>query len=117
MVVVMKSAVVQDVTLCSPLKVNQRFGEHVSSIFRVEEQAKQETSMEAVGKHSRAYSLTLKMEVTCSSETSVDFEWTWHYIPEDRTLDLYIVILDCLTEKCFMIFTHYMSFISVNINV
>jgi hypothetical protein len=26
------------------------------------------------------------MEATCSSETSVDFEWTTrHYIPEDRT--------------------------------
>jgi hypothetical protein len=35
-----------------------------------------------------AYSLTLKMEATCSSKTSVDFQWTiLHYIPEDRTLD------------------------------
>jgi hypothetical protein len=34
-----------------------------------------------------AYSLTLKKEVTCSSETSVDYQrTTWHYIPEDRTL-------------------------------
>jgi hypothetical protein len=34
-----------------------------------------------------AYSLTQKMEVTCSSETSVDFQQaTWHYIPADRTL-------------------------------
>jgi hypothetical protein len=34
-----------------------------------------------------AYSLTLKMEATCSSKTSVDFQQTaWHYIPEDRTL-------------------------------
>jgi hypothetical protein len=31
---------------------------------------------------------TLKIEVTCSSETSVDFQRTkWHYIPEDRTLN------------------------------
>jgi hypothetical protein len=30
---------------------------------------------------------TLKMEVTCSSEMSIDFQRiTWRYIPEDRTL-------------------------------
>jgi hypothetical protein len=34
-----------------------------------------------------AYSLTLKMEAICFSETSVDFKWTTrHYIPEDQTL-------------------------------
>jgi hypothetical protein len=34
-----------------------------------------------------AYSLTLKMEATCSSKTSVDFQWTiWRYTPEDPTL-------------------------------
>jgi hypothetical protein len=34
-----------------------------------------------------AYSSTLKMAATCSSETSVDFQRiTWRYIPEDRTL-------------------------------
>jgi hypothetical protein len=33
------------------------------------------------------YSLTLKIEATCSSKTSVDFWWTtWRYTPEDRTL-------------------------------
>jgi hypothetical protein len=33
------------------------------------------------------YSLTLKMEVRCSSETSVDFQWTtWRYIPKGRAL-------------------------------
>jgi hypothetical protein len=31
---------------------------------------------------------TLKMEAICSSETSADFQWdTWHYIPEDGTLN------------------------------
>jgi hypothetical protein len=31
-----------------------------------------------------AYSSTLKMETICSSETSVDFQWTTrHYIPDD----------------------------------
>jgi hypothetical protein len=34
-----------------------------------------------------AYSSTLKMEATCSSETPADFQLTtWHYISEDRTL-------------------------------
>jgi hypothetical protein len=34
-----------------------------------------------------AYSSNLKMEATCSFETSVDFQWTTRrYIPEDRTL-------------------------------
>jgi hypothetical protein len=34
-----------------------------------------------------AYSLILKMEATCSSETSVDFQWTTqYYIPQDKTL-------------------------------
>jgi hypothetical protein len=33
-----------------------------------------------------AYSLTLKMEATCSSKTMVGFQWTTQsYIPEDRT--------------------------------
>jgi hypothetical protein len=36
------------------------------------------------------YFLTLKMEATCSSETSVVFQWTTqHYILEDRTLQLW----------------------------
>jgi hypothetical protein len=35
---------------------------------------------------SLAYSSTLKMEATCSSETSVEFQRnTRHYTPEDRT--------------------------------
>jgi hypothetical protein len=34
-----------------------------------------------------AYFSTLKVEATCSSEMSVDFQWTtWCYIPEDSTL-------------------------------
>jgi hypothetical protein len=35
---------------------------------------------------SKQSSSTLNMEATCSSETSVDFQWTTrHYIPQDRT--------------------------------
>jgi hypothetical protein len=75
--VVMKSCTFWDVTQCSPLTVNQRLeaqhGQH-----------------EAGSKHvgSRlAYSLTLKLEAICSSESSVYFRrTTQRYIPEDRTL-------------------------------
>jgi hypothetical protein len=36
----------------------------------------------------------LKMEVICSSETSVDFQRTTrHYIPEDRSLQLFNIDL------------------------
>jgi hypothetical protein len=41
-----------------------------------------------------AYSLTMKVEVTCSSETVIGVQWTaWHYIPEDRTLNPINVLL------------------------
>jgi hypothetical protein len=34
-----------------------------------------------------AYSSTLKMKATCSSEMSVDFQrTTWRYIPKDKNL-------------------------------
>jgi hypothetical protein len=56
--VVMKSSIFWDVSPCSPLKVNRRFGEHVASIFRVSSGS------------CLAYSSTLKVEATCSSETS-----------------------------------------------
>jgi hypothetical protein len=47
-----------------------------------------------------AYFSTLKMEATCFSEASVEFQrTTWRYIPEDRTLQegIYseLSLLDC----------------------
>jgi hypothetical protein len=49
--------------------------ERVASIFRIEEEAKQETSMK------QAASFT-----TCSSERSVEFQrTTWSYIPDGTT--------------------------------
>jgi hypothetical protein len=42
-----------DITPCSPLQVNRRFGEHNASIFTVEENAKQEISVKTSGKPSR----------------------------------------------------------------
>jgi hypothetical protein len=39
-----------------------------------------------------AYSMTLKMEEICSSQMSVDFhQTTWHYIPEDRTVQGFLL--------------------------
>jgi hypothetical protein len=51
--------------------------EHIVSIFRIEEEAEQETSVKAGGK---------QMEAICSFETSVDFQQTTRrYIPEEST--------------------------------
>jgi hypothetical protein len=50
--------------------------EHITSIFRVKEYAKQETSVKEDGMQTLAYSLTLKMKVICSSKTLVNFQWT-----------------------------------------
>jgi hypothetical protein len=44
----LKSFVFWGIMPCSPAKANRRFGEHVASIFRVDEQIKQETSMKKV---------------------------------------------------------------------
>jgi hypothetical protein len=72
---VMKSTISCDITPCSPLSVNRRFGE-----------AK-------IGPVScLVYSSNLKMGATCPSETPVDFQQTTrHYISEDRTIQLGIL--------------------------
>jgi hypothetical protein len=65
-----KSSIFWDITLCGLLKVNRCFQGTYSALLV----------------SYLTYSLTLKMEATCSSEISADFQWTtWHYIPEDRT--------------------------------
>jgi hypothetical protein len=62
------------ITPCSPLKVNRRFGRTCRLYLqgRINKTRKPERNQVA----SRAYSSTLKMEATCSSETSVDFQRT-----------------------------------------
>jgi hypothetical protein len=48
-----------------------------------------------------SYSLTQKMEVTCSSEISVAFQRTTrHYLPEDRTLHNHC----CENLKAYVVF-------------
>jgi hypothetical protein len=69
---------------CNPLKVNRRFGGTYRLHFRVE-YPEQETRVKAGGKVD--YFSTLKMETTCFSETSLDFQQTTRrYIPEDSIL-------------------------------
>jgi hypothetical protein len=74
----MKSYIFWDITPFNPLKVNRGFGGtcrfhlHLSLAF---------TQVSYLG-----YFSTLKMEATCYSKTSVDFQkTTQRFIPEDRT--------------------------------
>jgi hypothetical protein len=68
----MKSSIFRDITLRSSLKLTDVSEEHVAYIFRVEEHAKQETSVKAGCK---------------SSEISVDFQRTTRcYVPEETIL-------------------------------
>jgi hypothetical protein len=64
---------------CSPLKVSLRIGETCGLHLRVEGKAMRGASF--------AYLSNLKMETTCSHETSTDFQrTTQRYIPEDRNV-------------------------------
>jgi hypothetical protein len=67
--------------------------EYIAPIFRVENNAEQEASVKVRGKQwflAQLIFSTLKMEVICSSETSIDTQRTTrHYIPEDGTLHNY----------------------------
>jgi cobalamin biosynthesis protein CobD/CbiB len=75
-VVVMKSAIFWDITMCSlyiqPTAV-------FANVFMLAS--------------CLAYSSTLKMKATCSSETSVDFQQTYTALyPRDRTLQEYTLL-------------------------
>jgi hypothetical protein len=68
-----------------PLKSTNVSEEHVTAIFRVNEKAKQKEKQNNAGSKQilvscLAYSLTLMMEATCSTETTVGFQ---------RTIQLY----------------------------
>jgi hypothetical protein len=67
---VMKSNIFWDITSCSPLNVNWRFGPASALVS------------------CSAYSSTLNIEEICSSETSADIQQTTRrYMPEDSTLN------------------------------
>jgi hypothetical protein len=103
----MKSYIFMDITPCSPSKVIRRFGEarcfHLWG-WRIRQASSQHeasnmkifacmfyTCFTVVS--CLTYSSTLKIEATCSSETSVDFQLTTRcYIPEDRTLQRWILL-------------------------
>jgi hypothetical protein len=59
----------------------------VASNFRVEKRPRAPLATFVRLVSCSAFSSNLNMEVTCSSETSVDFQWTTRrYIAEGRTL-------------------------------
>jgi hypothetical protein len=77
-VAVMNNSVIWNITLCSPLEVNQRLGE---------------TCRLHLLHAGMLLGLFLDPEhgMTCSSKTSANFQHTiWHYLSEDRTLISYI---------------------------
>jgi hypothetical protein len=61
--------------------------EHIASIFRVEEVISARNHLLACWFLAEIIASTLKMEAICSSETSVDTQWTTQrYIPKVNTL-------------------------------
>jgi hypothetical protein len=71
--IVMKSYIFWDIRLCSPSNFNGRFGGTLLAVC-------------AMLVSCLAYASALKMETTCSSVTSVNFQGTTkRYISEDRT--------------------------------
>jgi hypothetical protein len=79
-----KSSVFWDITPCSPLSVNRRFG----GSYRLHLQGRKiSQARNRCQAGSKENSGLLKTEATCFSEMSVDFKRTTRrYIPEDRNL-------------------------------
>lgn len=84
---VMKSSVVWVIIPNSPLKDDQNFWARCCLDLQVSRVNQARTQHEAKLLSYLTYSSGLKIEATCSSETSVDFEQTTQcIIPEDGTL-------------------------------
>jgi hypothetical protein len=91
----------------SPVKINWRFrgtqcfhlqGRRISNAKKT---SIRQTWSRALLTVCLAYFYTPKMEAICSSETSVDFNWTARrYIPEDRALHTH----RCVNLKCNTVF-------------
>jgi hypothetical protein len=89
----MKSIIFWDMTPCSPLKVNRRFGG--TYLFHLQgrknrlskKPASKQVAFCLLADFAEPISSTLKMEATCFSETSVETQRiTWRHIPEDDIL-------------------------------
>jgi hypothetical protein len=91
-----KSSIFWGIMLCSPLKIDRRFG-GTYRLFLQGRRISQRGNQNVVNVALLAtcftllsclsYSSTLKMEALCSSETSIEFQrTTWRYIREERTL-------------------------------
>jgi hypothetical protein len=88
--VVMRSIIFRDVTPCSLLRCNRRFG----GTYRLHLQGRRKNFQQEPACHLltcwfllKMFSSTLKMEAICSSETSVASQQTTRrHIPEDDTL-------------------------------
>jgi hypothetical protein len=82
-VVTMKSSVFWDITLSG--ESQQTFWRNILSPYKRKPSKKPAACLMLVS--CMAFSLTLKVEMICSSEMSLDFHQTTQcYIPEDRTL-------------------------------
>jgi hypothetical protein len=76
-----------------------------SSVWKNKPRKKQPLSFGLLSASCRAYSLTLMMEATWSSETSVEFQLTaLHCIPEKRNILLFVLFL------CFLPFRPFSAF-------
>jgi hypothetical protein len=89
----LKRSIFWDITPCSLLKVGRRFGgtcglhlhDRRTNRARNEREASLFTTCFTLVS-CLDYSSTLNNDATCTSEMSVDFQWTtWPYIREDRT--------------------------------
>jgi hypothetical protein len=101
----LKSTILWDITPCSPLEVNRRFGRiyklHLEG-RRISRTRNQRAPNASTLISCSDYFSILKMGAICSSETLVDFQRiTRRYIPEDSTLhNHYCENLKCYREKC-----------------
>jgi hypothetical protein len=95
----MKSYILGDITPCSPLKVNRRF----RGTCRLHLQSRRISQVPYFMLVScLVFSPTLKMETTCSSETSADRQRIiWRYIP---AVEVFSISCEVGTEFIYMYF-------------
>jgi hypothetical protein len=88
----MKSSISWNKMSYCPLKVNRRFGG--SFCLHFQRRRISEVRNERRGGKQSVYRLfTLKMGATCSSKTTLDFQWTaQHFIPENRIFHEYFLV-------------------------